>query len=340
MEPIRCEISVVAPLYNEEANVRELHTRLTKVLEGMGRSYEIIFVDDGSRDATFSIAKELTKGNANLTLVRLRRNFGQTAGLSAGLDRAGGRVIVAMDGDLQHFPEDIPLLLAKIDEGYEMASGWRKKRVDNFWLRRFPSMIANWLMAKLSGVKLHDFGAVFKAYRREVIEDLDLYGELHRFIPALVSWKGISVAEVPIQNIVRPAGKSNYGLSRTFRVLMDLLTVKFMISYIARPLHFFGFIGLALFAVGFAVAFIITIFYYFGNLVIAEHLGNLIFAMLSMVLGIQLVALGLSLEVSTRIYHTTHGRRIYAVRGVYREGQEIGGEPEGSVAFARLHAAG
>ncbi len=339
MEPIRCEISVVAPLYNEEENVRELHSRLTKVLRELKRSYEIIFVDDGSVDATFSIAKSLTKEDPLLTVVRLRRNFGQTAGLAAGFDRAGGKIVVAMDGDLQHFPEDIPLLLAKIDEGYEVASGWRKKRVDNFWIRRFPSKIANWLMAKLSGVRLHDFGAVFKAYRREVIEDLDLYGELHRFIPALVSWKGVSVVEVPIQNVVRARGKSNYGISRTFRVLMDLLTVKFLISYIARPLHFFGFIGLALFAIGFVVAFIITALYYFGNLVIAQHLGNLMFSMLSMVLGIQLIALGLSLEVSTRIYHTTHGRRIYAVRAVYREGREIGGEPEGSAAVARLHAA-
>jgi glycosyltransferase involved in cell wall biosynthesis len=337
MEPVRCDISVVAPLYNEEENVRELHTRLTKVLSATGRTYEIIFVDDGSVDATFQIAKSIAAEDPRLTIVRLRRNFGQTAGLAAGFDRAGGRIVIAMDGDLQHFPEDIPLLLAKIDEGYEVASGWRKKRVDNFWMRRFPSKIANWLMAKLSGVKLHDFGAVFKAYRREVIEDLDLYGELHRFIPALVSWKGVSIVEVPIQNVVRERGKSNYGISRTFRVLMDLLTVKFMISYIARPLHFFGFIGVILFVIGFAVAFIVTILYYFSNLVIAEHLGNLMFSMLSMVLGIQLVALGLSLEVSTRTYHTTHGRRIYAVRCAYRGGKEIEGEEYKTP--AKLHAA-
>jgi glycosyltransferase involved in cell wall biosynthesis len=312
----RCDISIVVPLYNEEDNIRELHSRLRKVMDGLGQSYEIVFVDDGSRDRTFAIAKEIQKTDECLKVIRLRRNFGQTAGLAAGFDNSQGEIIVAMDGDLQHFPEDIPSLLAKIDEGYDIASGWRKHRVDNFFLRRLPSMIANRLMALISGVKLKDFGTTFKAYRRVALEDTDLYGELHRFIPALASWKGLSIVEVPIQNVVRPKGKSNYGLSRTFRVLMDLLTVKFMISYITRPLHFFGAIGLFLFAIGFTIALIISALYYFDDLVIAEHLGNLMFSMLSMVLGIQLIALGLSLEVSVRIYHATHERDIYAIREI------------------------
>lgn len=316
----RCEVSVVVPLYNEEDAVGELYDRLKKVLNGLNRSYEIVFVDDGSRDRTFELARAIGEKDHLVTLVRLRRNFGQTAGLAAGFDHASGDVIVAMDGDLQHFPEDIPLLIAKIDEGADIASGWRERRVDNFLLRRLPSLIANKLMALLSGVKLHDFGTTFKAYRREVLEGVDLYGELHRFIPALASWQGVRIAEVPIQNIVRPRGKSKYGLSRTFRVLMDLLTVKFMISYVARPLHFFGLIGLGFFSVGFAVALVITLLYYFGDLVVGEHLGNLIFAMLMMVLGVQLAAIGLSLEVSSRIYHTTHDRRIYAVRSIHRQG--------------------
>ncbi len=315
---MKCELSIVVPFYNEGKSVDELYARLTKVLAGLARTYELVFVDDGSRDDTYVRLKALTQKDPKVTVVRLRRNFGQTAGLAAGFDHAEGEIIIAMDGDLQHFPEDIPALLAKIDEGYDIASGWRERRVDNFLLRRLPSMIANWLMAKLSGVKLHDFGTTFKAYRREVLADVDLYGELHRFIPALASWQGVSIAEVPIKNIVRPKGKSNYGLSRTFRVLMDLLTVKFMISYVARPLHFFGFIGLTLFGVGFAIALAITLFYYFGSLVIGEHIGNLIFSMLMMVLGVQLTALGLSLEVSARIYHTTHERHIYAVRSVDR----------------------
>lgn len=316
----KCEISIVVPLYNEEDAIAELHERLKKVLNALNRSCEIVFIDDGSRDRTFALATAIAEKDHLVTVVRLRKNFGQTAGLAAGFDHAGGDIIVAMDGDLQHFPEDIPLLIAKIDEGSDIASGWREKRVDNFLLRRLPSLIANRLMAILSGVKLHDFGTTFKAYRREVLENVDLYGELHRFIPALASWQGVAIAEVPIQNIVRPRGKSKYGLSRTFRVLMDLLTVKFMISYVARPLHFFGAAGLVFFGVGFAVALIITLFYYFGNLVVGEHLGNLIFSMLMMVLGVQLIAIGLSLEVSSRIYHTTHERRIYAVREIVRHG--------------------
>lgn len=315
-----CEISVIVPLYNEEDAVCELYRRLKMVLNALNRSYEIVFVDDGSSDRTFERVREVQKQDHLVTVVRLRRNFGQTAGLAAGFDHASGDIIVAMDGDLQHFPEDIPLLVAKIDEGYDIASGWREKRVDNFLLRRLPSLIANRLMALLSGVALHDFGTTFKAYRREILEQVDLYGELHRFIPALASWQGVRIAEVPIQNIVRPKGKSNYGLSRTFRVLMDLLTVKFLISYIARPLHFFGMFGLVFFSVGFFVALVITLFYYFGDLIINEHLGNLMFSMLMMVLGVQLIAIGLSLEISSRIYHTTHDRRIYAVRSVHRHG--------------------
>lgn len=316
---MKCEISVVVPLFNEENSIDELYTRLKKVLGSIDRTYEIIFVDDGSTDLTYKKTLEIQNRDAKITLVRLRRNFGQTAGLAAGFDHAQGDVIIAMDGDLQHFPEDIPALLAKIDEGYDIASGWREKRVDSFIIRRLPSMIANWLMAKLSRVKLHDFGTTFKAYRREVLEEVDLYGELHRFIPALASWQGVTIAEVPIQNIVRPKGKSKYGLSRTFRVLMDLLTVKFMISYLARPLHFFGTIGLGSFGIGFLIALIITTLYYFSDLIINEHLGNLIFALLMMVLGLQMIALGLSLEVSVRIYHTTHDQKIYAIRSVHKK---------------------
>lgn len=314
-----CEISIVTPLFNEEKSVRELYERLRKVLDDLGRSYEIIFVNDGSRDRTAEIVSRLCDKDGSLTLINLRKNFGQTAGLAAGFDHASGNIIIAMDGDLQHFPEDIPLFLAKIDEGYDIASGWRRRRVDNFLYRRLPSLIANKIMAILSGIKLHDFGTTFKAYRREVLENVELYGELHRFIPALASWQGVTIAEVPIQNVVRPEGKSKYGLSRTFRVMMDLLTVKFMINYVSRPLHFFGIIGLAFFGIGFLVAATITVLYYFSDLVVGEHLGNLIFAMLMMVLGVQLGAIGLSLEVSSRIYHATHNKKIYSVRSIYNK---------------------
>ncbi|MBI4367505.1 MAG: glycosyltransferase family 2 protein [Deltaproteobacteria bacterium] len=310
------EFSIVIPLYNEAANLGELHARLTQVFARTQRSYEIVFVDDGSRDGTPERCKALADADACVRLVRLRRNFGQTAGLAAGIDHARGQFLVIMDGDLQHFPEDIPALIAKIDEGYDIASGWRTKRVDNFWLRRFPSKVANWLMRKSSGVELHDF-AGFKCYRREVLQHVDLYGDLHRFMPALASWHGVKIAEVPIQNVERQRGKSNYGLSRTFRVLCDLLTVKFMISYVSRPLYFFGRIGLVLFGIGLAVALVLAGLFYGGAIRMTDHLGNLIFAMLNMVLGVQLIATGLVLEVLSRIYHTTHHRKIYAVAEVY-----------------------
>lgn len=311
-----CEVSVVIPLFNEEHNLKPLYTALTRVLQRLNRSYEIILVDDGSRDNTFLQAKALSEQDQQVHVIRLRRNFGQTAGLAAGFDFARGEIIVAMDGDLQHDPEDLPKLLAKIDEGYDIASGWREQRVDSLLMRRLPSMIANRLMALLSGVKIHDFGTTFKAYRREVIKGIELYGELHRFIPALASWQGISIAEVPIKHSLRRQGRSNYGLSRTMRVLIDLLTVKFLISYVGHPLQVFGLVGSMFFGIGFLVALIISLGYYFADLVVREHLGNLIFAMLMMVLGVQMVAIGLSLEVSARIYHQTGNRKVYAVREV------------------------
>jgi glycosyltransferase involved in cell wall biosynthesis len=221
-----------------------------------------------------------------------------------------------MDGDLQDHPEEIPKLLAKIDEGYDLVSGWRHKRADHFLRRQLPSRIANKLMAWLSGVPLHDFGTTFKVYRREVLEQVELYGELHRFIPALASWQGIRIAEVQVTHSPRLAGESHYGLGRIVRVFLDLLTVKFLISYLARPLQFFGMIGLGFFGVGFTVALVITLLYYFGGLVIHNHLGNLIFAMLMMVVGVQLIATGLSLEVSSRTYHHVTRKKIYTLREV------------------------
>ncbi len=316
------ELSIVIPLFNEEDNFKELHQRLTAVLKGIGRTYELVFVDDGSRDGTFTMLQDIDKEDEQVTVIRLRRNFGQTAALVAGFEKSKGEVIISMDGDLQHHPEDIPKLLSKIDEGYDLVSGWREKRIDNYFIRRIPSLIANKLMAILSGVNLHDFGTTFKAYRREVIEQLELYGELHRFIPALASWRGIEIAEVPIKNTLRTRGKSNYNISRTFRVLFDLLTVKFLISYLARPLHFFGAIGLVFFGIGFSVAFMITILHFFNNLIVKDHLGNLIFSMLMIVVGIQLIAIGLSLEVSSRIYHNVANRKIYSIRDKIVNGEK------------------
>src|SRR5437016_834944 len=221
-------LSVVIPIHNEEPSILPLYDRLTSVLESLQRSYEILFVDDASTDRSFDLLANLVETDPRLTVVRLRRNFGQTAALSAGFHEAKGEVVIAMDGDLQHAPEDIPLLLEKIDQGYDIASGWRKNRVDNAVTRKFPSRIANWMMKRVSGVELHDFGTTFKAYRSEVLKEINLYGELHRFIPALASFYGARVAEVPIKNIERPNGASHYGLGRTLRVFFDILTIQFL----------------------------------------------------------------------------------------------------------------
>jgi len=243
-------LSVVIPIHNEEPAILPLYDRLTLVLEGLQKPYEIIFVDDASTDRSFDLLANLVETDGRLKVIRLRRNFGQTPALSAGFDEAQGEVIVSLDGDLQHEPEDIPALLAKIDEGYDIASGWRKNRMDNAVTRKIPSKIANWLMAKASGVNLRDFGTTFKAYRAEILKDINLYGELHRFIPALASFYGARIAEVPIKNSPRSNGDSHYGLSRTFRVLFDILTIRFLLTYFTRPMHFFGMIGLAATTVG------------------------------------------------------------------------------------------
>ncbi len=236
--------SIVVPLHNEQENVTDLYDRLKAVMEAAGETFEIVLVDDGSSDHTFAMLREIAAVDSRVTVVKLRRNFGQTAGLAAGFDHARGEYIIAMDGDLQHDPADIPMFLEKIAAGYDIVSGWRKVRVDNFWMRRIPSRMANWLMAKLSGVDIHDFGTTFKAYRREILEQVPLYGELHRFIPALASWYGASICEVPIRNVNRERGISHYGISRTFRVFFDLITIRFLLRYLSRPLHFFGTFGL------------------------------------------------------------------------------------------------
>src|SRR6202790_5452005 len=243
-------LSIVVPIHNEEPSILPLYDRLISVLEVINRPFEIIFVDDASTDRSFELLANLVETDARMKVLRLRRNFGQTAALSAGFDEAQGGVIVSLDRDLQHAPEDIPALLAKIDEGYDIASGWRKERVDNAITRKIPSRIANWMMARASGINLRDFGTTFKAYRSEVIKDINLYGELHRFIPALASFYGARIAEVPIRNVPRASGGSHYGLGRTFRVAFDIFTIWFLLKYFTRPMHFFGRFGLAGVTVG------------------------------------------------------------------------------------------
>ena len=267
-------ISVVIPVHNEESHLLPLYDRLVRTLEALEHPFEIVFVDDYSTDSSRELLKNLVESDGRLKAVLLRRNFGQTAALAAGFEHAAGDLIIAMDGDLQHAPEDIPALIAKIDDGYDIASGWRERRVDNLVTRRIPSRIANWLMARASGIELHDFGTTFKAYRAEVLDSVRLYGELHRFIPVLASIDGARIAEVPIQNVPRSEGKSHYGLSRTFRVLFDLITLQFLLRYLTRPMHFFGSLGLLCGGSGAAVFVFLLWRKLMGVHIMVEHMNK------------------------------------------------------------------
>jgi glycosyltransferase involved in cell wall biosynthesis len=309
-------LSIVIPIHNEENAILRLYDRLTLVLEQVGRRYEIIFVDDASVDRSFDLLANLVETDRRLKVIRLRRNFGQTAALSAGFDEAQGNIVVSMDGDLQHAPEDLPALLAKIDEGYDIASGWRYQRQDNLVLRKVPSRIANWLMSKVSGVDLHDFGTTFKAYRAEILKDINLYGELHRFIPALASLYGARIAEVPIQNPPRVGGTSHYGIGRTFNVFFDILTIRFFLKYFTRPMHFFGRLGLLTGFTGGLILFGLTVKKMLGYEIILEHGPLLAAGGILLLAGLMLFVAGLLGEMMMRTYFESQGRRIYAVREV------------------------
>jgi glycosyltransferase involved in cell wall biosynthesis len=316
------QLSIVVPLFNEVATIHELHKRLTEVLPLIGLPSEIVYVDDGSSDGTAEALTTIAQRDPQVRLTSLARNYGQTAALAAGFDAASGDVIVAMDGDLQHAPEEIPKLLAKLDEGYDIVSGWREQRVDNLWTRRLPSKLANWMMAKLSGVSLHDFGTTFKAYRAPVIKRIRLHGDLHRFIPALASWGGARIAEVPIANIPRPQNQSHYGLSRTWRVAADLITVRFLLRYVTRPLHFFGPVGFGSVAAGAtAAAWVLATKLITGALVFLEHGPLLLLSALLIQAGIMLIGLGLLAELVARIYMDGRHRRIYTVAPPARQPQ-------------------
>lgn len=316
--------SVVVPFYNEAQNVEELYRRLVAVLDGLGKPYEMVFVDDGSLDQTRVVLERLAGSDERVTVIELRRNFGQTAALAAGFDHASGDVIVALDGDLQHAPEDIPALLAPLDDGYDLVSGWRKDRVDNFWLRRLPSAVANRLMRWLSGVPIHDFGTTFKAYRRDLLQHIHLYGELHRFIPALASAVGARICEVPVRNVVRARGKSKYGLGRTFRVLMDLVTVRFLIRYLTRPLHFVGVPALIMFLLGAGI----ELGLFFEKLAkgwerfhLMQSRGPLLLiGIFLLTASLLLLVTGLLGELIVRTYYESQGKRIYYVRRIRRKG--------------------
>jgi glycosyltransferase involved in cell wall biosynthesis len=307
--------SIVVPFFNEQENVTPLYVKITEVMDAVGDPYEMVFVDDASKDGTFRLLAEIAAADHRVTVVKLRRNFGQTAALKAGFDHSRAEIIISMDGDLQHDPAEIPRFIEKMKGGFDIVSGWRVSRTDNWLSRQFPSRIANWMMAKLSRVELHDFGTTFKAYRREVLDEIHLYGELHRFIPALASWAGASVAEVPITNIPRKSGKSNYGISRTVRVLLDLMSVKFLLDYSTKPLQFFGLVGLTCLSGGAAIG--IWIFARKALLdegLLANH-GPLILLGMALVMGgIQFISIGLIGELLARTYYETQDKPVYTVR--------------------------
>jgi len=318
---IQVDLSIVVPLYNEEGNVQELYRQLRSVLDSQPCSYEILFINDGSTDRTAELIREMSSSDPHVVVVNFRRNFGQTAAMSAGFDYSCGEVIVTMDGDLQNDPADIPKFLEKISEGNDVVAGWRLKRQDPFLSRRLPSMIANWIISLITGVKLHDYGCTLKAFKKDVVDNIRLYGEMHRFIPAVASAMGISIAEVPVNHRPRRHGRSKYGISRTFRVILDLITVKFMLSYANRPIHIFGFIGMIAFALGSVVSLVLIIQRLYGKALSDRPLFLL--SIIMVLIGIQFITFGLISELQIRTYHESQKKPIYYVKEVLgRDGLE------------------
>ena len=309
------DVSFVIPVYNEEKNLRVLYEELIAAGDTLRGSYEIVFVDDGSSDGSFPALREIQAGDPRVKIIRLRKNFGQTAALSAGFDHARGGVIITLDADLQNDPADAPLLVAKIDEGYDIVCGWRIKRKDKFVSRRLPSKIANWIISRVTKVKLHDYGCTLKAFRGDLIKHIKLYGEMHRFIPAIASTMGTAIAEVPVNHRPRLHGKSKYNLSKSIRVVLDLLTVKFLLSYSTRPLQIFGLFGLIAGFIGGLMGGILS----YQRLVLKQSIANrplLLLSVLLIVIGIQFITMGLLGEIMVRTYHESVEKPIYVVRDV------------------------
>jgi glycosyltransferase involved in cell wall biosynthesis len=312
------DLSVVVPVFNEEDNVDGLIDELTRALEPTGRSYEILCVDDGSSDQSFAKLRAAHERDPRVKVIRFRRNFGQTAAFTAGFDFAAGEWIVTIDADLQNDPADIPALLAKAEEGFDVVSGWRVKRQDALILRKFPSKVANWLIGRVTGVAIHDYGCSLKAYHREVVKNIRLYGELHRFVPAVAASLGIVVAEMPVNHRARTAGVSKYAglyktVKRATKVFLDLLTVRFLLSYSTRPIHVFGVLGLSCTAAGICLGAYLAVLKFAYGAQLAER-PLLLLAVLLVMVGVQLVTMGLLGELVVRTYHESQGKAIYAVR--------------------------
>ncbi|GIV73614.1 MULTISPECIES: glycosyltransferase family 2 protein [Caldilinea] len=321
--PAQPKISIVIPLYNEEESIPHLVEALDAAIAHYGQPAEVIIVDDGSKDRSFALLKEVAERDPRYTIIRFRRNFGQTAAFAAGFAHARGEVVITMDADLQNDPMDIPLLMAKIEEGYDIVSGWRKNRQDRWLDRKLPSMLANRLISNVTDVRLHDYGCSLKAYRTEVLKHVRLYGELHRFIPALASQVGATVTEVPVNHRSRQYGRSKYGISRTIRVMLDLINVWFLGTYSTRPIHVFGTLGLGSIALGVLTGLYLTSLKLFWG----ASIGNrplLLLAVLLVVIGVQLVTMGLLAEMITRTYYESQNKPIYVVREIVGRSSQRG----------------
>lgn len=309
------KLSIVIPIFNEEENLPLIYEEVKGVLEGMGVEHEILFVDDGSTDTSLNIIRAIQNNDPSVIGVSFRKNFGQTAAMSAGFDYATGDVIVTMDGDLQNDPHDIPHMIQKIGEGYDLVTGWRHDRKDAFINRKLPSIIANKIISWTTKVSLHDYGCTLKAFRREVIKNIKLYGEMHRFIPAIASGMGISFTEIKVNHRPRRFGTSKYGISRTIRVILDLITVKFLLSYATRPIQVFGLLGFVSGSVGFLIALVMTVQRQFFGVPLADR-PLLFLAILLIFVGIQFISLGLIAELQARTYHESQQKPVYYVREV------------------------
>jgi len=309
------EISIVIPVYNEALNLPELYKEITKSCARLGKTVEILFIDDGSQDGSFEVLKDIQAADSRIRIIRLRKNFGQTASLSAGFDHARGEVIITLDADLQNDPKDFGLLLTKIEDGFDLVSGWRINRKDKLLTRRLPSTLANKLISIITGVKLHDYGCTLKAFKKDVIKNIKLYGELHRFIPAIASHMGVSIAEVKVNHRPRKHGKSKYSVFRFLKVVLDLLTVKFLLSYSTRPLQIFGFLGMCSGIIGGLIGLYLS----YQRLVLKVGIANrplLLLSILLVVIGIQFISLGLLAEIIVRTYHESLQKRIYFVQEI------------------------
>ncbi len=314
-------LSIVIPVYNEEENLPQLYAETKEACVKLDRDYEILFIDDGSTDNSFSVLNRIQAEDTSVTVIRLRKNFGQTAAMAAGFDHARGDIVITLDADLQNDPQDFGRLLEKIDEGYDIVSGWRADRKDKFLTRRLPSHCANWLISFITKIKLHDYGCTLKAFRREVVENINLYGELHRFIPAIASTIGVSITEIKVNHRPRRFGKSKYGLKRSLKVVFDLLTVKFMLSYSTRPLQIFGIFGLISGAAGAIIGLVLS----YQRLILKIGISGrplLLLSILLVVIGVQFITLGLLAEVMIRSYHESGNKRIYFVREIVTDKED------------------